>query len=214
MSYLRIAALALVAATPLQAATVAFDVVTTESVLSPPDAPGLPFAELPALGTTGTLSVFLPDAYAGNPTTLASLPANPDMGEADIQVEDLSAGIDPAFGAEVFAIPGGFTIKEPFEAIDISFRKDPVLGGTYAGSFRVTSASFAGTPGTLGDLATVLLAPDAMARFSFNGTTYAGNGIDTSYRAESYEVPPVPLPAPALLLLGGLGVIATLRRRI
>ncbi|MEO9514411.1 MAG: hypothetical protein ABJH45_12305 [Paracoccaceae bacterium] len=199
---------------PASAVSVTFNVEVTESILVLPAGPNPPLAELPALGTLGTVTISLPGIDASNTTPFSAAEAPPNAGSvsASVTVGSLSASLDPGVGAITFATDTLISFANgSFAAIDVDFPLAPLAAATYAGGFRLVTPADGVTPTTFGDVAAALTDPTTSLFFSFNGTTF---GNTTSFRADSIgTVPPVPLPGGAILLGTAILGSAAFRRR-
>lgn len=199
---------------PVAAATFTYDLTVTESIDAIIDIDGVPtnFYDLPDLGTTGTLTIDLAvdGSNAGDPIPPEGVDISGIL-TVSATFGNLSTGLDPAF-AQIRPRPGRAQFRNgEFSALAVTLLGAPSTG-TLAGSFSVSSAAFGGgLPATLGDVLTILSAPDAFAFLSFNGTAASRSVVFAA--EETAPVAVVPLPAGGLLLLSGLAWLAAARRR-
>lgn len=202
--------------TAAQAATFTYDLTVTNSIDAIVDLGDGPtnLYDLPDVGTTGTLTIDL--AVDGTNSADPIPPEGVDISSlltVFAEFGDLTTGLamspDPAAGQIKPRMGRAQFRNGEFSALSVMLL-GAAATGTLAGSFSVSSAVFgAGFPGTLGDVLTILSAPDAFAFLSFNGTA-AGRFV--AFAAEE-TVPVVPVPAGGLLLLTGLAGLAAARRR-
>lgn len=199
-----------ITALPAMAATFAFNVQVVESI----DVVPSPTFDLPDVGTVGTVT-FLLDAATldsdGDPLTGINVdsPLPQSLADAEATIGGLTSGLSEV---SIFGFPGGARFSNgSFSNIIISLAGADciALSCTLAGSFSILKPG-APAPTLFADVEALLLDPDAVARFSFNGTV---QGEFVSFVAESVPTPVIPLPAGGILLLSGLMGFAAFRGR-
>ncbi len=197
-------------ALPAVAATFAFNVKVVESI----DAVPSPTFDLPDVGTVGTVT-FLLDAATldsdGDPLTGVNVdaPLSQSLADAEATIGGLTSDLSDV---SIFGFPGGARFSNgSFSNIIIALAGADciALSCTLAGSFSILKPG-APAPTLFADVEALLLDPDAVARFSFNGTV---QGEFVSFVAESVPTPVIPLPAGGVLLLSGLIGFAAFRGR-